>query len=333
MPELATSVPAAAPVRAPVTHARFLRSLTDAVCCLCEHDDAELVAVGEDFEYRSSPDIFPAVRCRGCGLIYLAARPQLADLSRIYPPAYHAYDFSHHRFGFAHDVRSRLEARRVLRYCRGLPEDARILDVGCGDGFHLRLLREYGEPSWRLEGVDANPRAVKAAEASGLAVHEGLLQHLHLPKATYDLVLLIQTLEHLDDPVGVLREARSLLKPGGRLVIVTDNTDTFDFRIFKGRHWGGYHFPRHWNLFNRATLRGLARKVEMDVEALEWSLSPVNWVYSLHNLLVDCGAPRWLVNRFGLAAPGSLALFTIVDAFCGLLGKGALIRATFRRPG
>jgi SAM-dependent methyltransferase len=315
-----------------VTHARFLRPLVHAVCCLCEHDDAELVALGEDFEYRSSSDTFPAVRCRGCGLIYLRERPQLADLSRIYPPTYHAFDFSQRRFGFAHSVRSRLEARRLLRYCRGLPDRARILDVGCGDGFHLRLLREYGKPGWQLEGVDPNPRAVRAAEASGLTVHEGLLQHLHLPKATYHLILLIQTLEHLDDPVGVLREARSLLKPGGRLVIVTDNTDTFDFRLFMGRHWGGYHFPRHWNLFNRATLRGLARKVEMEVDTLETLLSPVNWVYSLHNLLADYGAPKWLVNRFGLAAPGSLALFTIVDAFCGLLGKGALMRAAFRRP-
>jgi SAM-dependent methyltransferase len=330
--EPATSLPAAAAVRAPATHPRSLRPLTHAVCCLCEHDDAEPLAVGEDFEYRSSADTYPAVRCRGCGLIYLQERPQLADLSRIYPPAYHAFDFSHQRFGFAHYVRCRLEACRLLRYCRGLPDGARILDVGCGDGFHMRLLRKYGKPGWQLEGVDTNPRAVRAAEASGLAIHEGLLQHLHLPKETYDLVLLIQTLEHLDDPVGVLREARSLLKPGGRLVIVTDNTDTLDFRIFKGRHWGGYHFPRHWNLFNRATLCALARKVGMEVETLEWLLSPVNWVYSLHNLLVDHGAPRWLVNRFSLAAPASLALFTLVDALCALLGKGALIRATFRRP-
>ncbi len=132
--------------------------------------------------------------------------------------------------------------------------------------------------------------------------------------------------------LGTLAAIRRLLRPGGRLVIVTDNAASLDARLFAGRHWGGYHFPRHWNLFNRATLRGLARKVEMEVEALEWTLSPVNWVYSLHNFLVDRGAPRWLVNRFGLAAPGSLALFTIVDAFCGLLGKGALIRATFRRP-
>src|SRR5918911_3350685 len=312
--------------------ARPSLTLVSVRCCICEHDDAEPVAVGEDFEYRSSADSFLAVRCRSCGLIYLNPRPTLDELPRIYPPTYHAYNFSKNRFGIVYRARSEIEARRLLRWCHSLPDDARILDVGCGDGFHLSLLRAFGKPGWRLEGVEPSASAAQAARESGLTVHQGIVQQLDLPRDSYDLVLLIQTVEHVDDPVGVLRAVRSLLRPGGRVVIVTDNTDTIDFKIFQGRHWGGYHFPRHWNLFNRATLHGLARKVEMEVETLEWLLSPVNWVYSLHNLLVDWGAPRWLVNRFGLAAPGSLALFTIVDACCGLLGKGALMRASFRRP-
>ena len=51
-------------------------SLVPARCCLCEDDDAEPVAVGEDFEYRTSPDSFLAMRCRGCGLIYLILAPR-----------------------------------------------------------------------------------------------------------------------------------------------------------------------------------------------------------------------------------------------------------------
>ena len=307
-------------------------TLVSVQCCICEHDDAEPVAVGEDFEYRSSADSFLAMRCRSCGLIYLNPRPTLDELPRIYPPTYHAYNFSKNRFGIVYRARSTIEAGRLLRWCHDLPDNARILDVGCGDGFHLGLLRAYGKPGWRLEGVEPSASAAREARKAGLTVHEGIVQQLDLPRDSYDLVLLIQTIEHVDDPVGVLRAVRSLLRPGGRVVIVTDNTDTIDFKIFQGRHWGGYHFPRHWNLFNRATLRALARKVEMEVETLGTMLSPVNWVYSLHNLLVDWGAPRWLVNRFSLASPGSLAVFTLFDAFWWLLGRGALLHATFRRP-
>lgn len=220
-------------------------------CCICRDDDAEPIAVGEDFEYRTSSDNFLAMRCRSCGLVYLNPRPDVAELARIYPPNYHAFDFSSERFGIVYRIRRWLEARRALSWCRNLTDDARILDVGCGDGFHLRLLREFGKSSWRLEGVDLSPAAIESATAAGLKVHEGRIEELSLLPGTYDLVLLIQTIEHIESPPETLATIRTLLRPGGLLVIVTDNTRSLDFRFFGGRHWGGYHFPRHWNLFNR----------------------------------------------------------------------------------
>ncbi len=307
-------------------------NLVDVACCICGVDDSEPIAVGEDFEYHTSPDTFQVVRCQRCGLVYLDPRPHVSELGRIYPPTYHAYDFSEERFGLVFQVRRRLEARRLLSWCKGLPEDARIVDIGCGDGFHLRLLREFGRPGWTLEGIDADQKAVAAAARSGLPVHHGTVQELELPTSSYHLAIMIQTIEHVDDPPAVLRAVRNLLRPGGRLVIVTDNVETLDFRLFGGRHWGGYHFPRHWNLFSRGTLRALADKVGFEVEEMATILSPVNWVYSVRNFLVDYEAPRWLVNRFSLASPGSLAFFTAFDWLYQVLGRGALLRAFLRRP-
>lgn len=310
--------------------ASFL-TLVPVQCCICESEDAEPLAVGEDFEYQTSPDTFLAMRCRGCGLVYLNPRPSLNDLSRIYPPDYHAFEFSPEHYGFVYKVRRRLEARRVISWCNDLKDDARILDVGCGDGFHLSLLRDFGKPGWRLEGIDLDDRAVAAATRAGLVVHKGSVEQLDLPHA-YDLALLIQTVEHVGDPPGVLRAVRALLRPGGRLVIVTDNTHSLDFKLFKGRHWGGYHFPRHWNLFNPHTLRALASKVGMEVETLTSVVSPVNWVYSIRNTLFDWGAPPWLIKRFSLKSIGSLAAFTAFDTVHQLAGRGALLRAVLRRP-
>jgi SAM-dependent methyltransferase len=301
-------------------------------CCVCDDDDAEPFAVGEDFEYRTSRDNFLAMRCRGCGLIYLNPRPDVSELSRIYPPTYHAFDFSPERFGVIYKIRRYLEARRLLSWCRGLPDDARILDVGCGDGFHLRLLRDFGKSSWRLEGADLSPAAVACARRARLEVHEGRVESLDLPHAAYDLVLLIQTIEHIESPSQTLAAIRSLLRPGGRLVIVTDNTRSLDCKIFRGRHWGGYHFPRHWNLFNRDAMRSLANKVDLEVVHIGTQVSPVNWVYSLRNLLVDWGAPLWMYNRFSLQSPVALAVFTLVDNGLRLFSRGALLRTILRRP-
>jgi len=306
--------------------------LTHVKCCVCETDDAIPVGVGQDFEYRTSDDTFLAMQCSSCGLVYLNPRPAVSEFERIYPENYHAFDFSESDFGLVHKVRSRLEAKRVLELCRDLPDDARILDVGCGDGFHLKLLKKYGKASWTLEGVDVDKRAVEMAERSGLKVHLGNIEELDLPKNSYDMAIMFQTIEHVEKPEKVLSAVLRVLKPGGKLVVVTDNTDSLDFKFFKGSYWGGYHFPRHWNLFNRKSLKKLAEKTGFEIARLSTVVSPVNWVYSIHNSLVALAAPRFFIDRFTLKSTVSLSVFTSLDIALQKLGRGALLRAILQKP-
>ena len=301
-------------------------------CCICGTRDSEPVGVGEDFEYRTSPDHFLAVQCDHCGLVYLDPRPTRRELPTIYPDSYHAFSFDEERFGLVYKIRRRLEARRLLAVCKGIPADAAILDVGCGDGFHLEILRDFGRPDWRLVGIDLDPRAIEAAERRGITAHRGSVEDIDLPAGGFQVALLIQTIEHVSDPAAVLRSIRKLLAPGGRLFVVTDNTGSIDFTIAKRRHWGGYHFPRHWNLFNQDSLRALATHSGFEVAELDTMVSPVNWVYSVRNALDDWGAPRGLVEWFSLESPLALAAFTAFDAVNQQAGRGALLRAILRRP-
>ena len=306
--------------------------LEDVSCCMCGQSDAVPVAVGEDFEYHTSHEAFLALSCRRCGVVYLSPRPTADSLPCIYPANYHAFNFSAERFGLAYKVRTWLEKRRILGCCRDLNETARILDVGCGDGFHVRLLRKFGRPEWKIEGIDTDVRAVDAARASGLDIHLGDVHSADLPPSSYDLVLLIMTVEHLPDPLDTLHRIRELLRPGGRVLVITDNTATFDFKIFGRRHWGGYHFPRHSSLFDSKSLRALLERADLKVDEVTTLLSPVNSVYSIRNLLVDWKAPSWLVERFSLSARASLGVFTLVDAFWMMLGRGAILRGIAHRP-
>jgi SAM-dependent methyltransferase len=305
--------------------------LTPTLCPLCGLDDAEPVGVGQDFEYRTSDDQFLAVRCRRCGLVYLNPRPADDETGRIYPDHYHAFSFGAAKYGLIYRVRRRLEARRVLRWCRGLPVDAKILDVGCGDGFHLRLLRDFGKSGWSLLGVDTDARAVAAAAHDRLTVLHGRVEQLALPAGQFRLVLLIMTVEHLSDPVAALKAIHRLLAPGGRLGIITDNTGSPDFKLFGGRHWGGYHFPRHFQLFDRQTLARLAGLAGFDVENITTAVSPVNWTYSLRNWIDDWRGPRWLVNRLSLHSVLPLAVFTLLDIPLSAIGRGAILRASLVR--
>ncbi|MDQ3129960.1 MAG: class I SAM-dependent methyltransferase [Acidobacteriota bacterium] len=306
--------------------------LTHVKCSVCETDDAQPIGVGEDYEYRTANDTFLAVRCNSCGLVYLNPRPEISEFETIYPPDYHAFDFSEKDFGVVYKIRSRLEAKRLLSWCEGLPDDARILDVGCGDGFHLKLLKKYGKKSWTLEGVDFDKRAAEMAEKAGLKIHLGSVETLNLQQNAYDLAFMIQTVEHLEKPFEILTAVKNVLKPNGKLVIVTDNTDSIDFNFFKSGYWGGYHFPRHWNLFNQTSLAKLAEKAGFEIADLTTQVSPVNWVYSIHNALVDFDAPRFFINRFTLKSTVSLAAFTSLDIVLQKFGRGALLRAILRKP-
>ncbi len=69
----------------------------------------------------------------------------------------------------------------------------------------------------------------------------------------------------------------------------------------------------------------------MEVVAMDSVMSPVNWVYSIRNKLVDSKAAPWLVEQFSLKAPVSLGVFTLVDLMFHMFGRGALVRMTVQR--
>jgi SAM-dependent methyltransferase len=301
-------------------------------CCLCGDVASNVVGAGYDFEYASSPNVFGVHRCQTCSLVFLSTRTALFEFDTIYPDSYHAYQFNEAEFGFVYRVRRRLEARRLLSAAGNLESGARILDVGCGDGFHLSLLRDFGRAGWELEGVDASHRAVSAALKRGFVIHQGLFEELEFRPNHYDLVLLIATIEHVANPVELMRAIQRVLKPGGRLLLVTDSTDTLDFWLFKKNVWGGYHFPRHWYLFDRRSLARLALSSGFGEPAISTAVSPVNWVYSIRNRLVDLKAPSWLIQQFSLRTALPLAVFTVVDLAFQLFGRGALLRMVATKP-
>lgn len=300
-------------------------------CALCGEADGAAIGVGEDFEYRTSDQTFLAVRCPRCSLVYLDPRPAPDESGRIYPDEYHAFAFDEDQFGLVHRARSKLEARRLLRVGKGLRADATVLDVGCGDGFHLDLLRRHGPAGWRLVGVDTDSRAVEHARRRGLDVQQATIEHAEIEPNSVDLVLCIQTIEHVADPVAVVRSIARVLRPGGLLYLITDNTGSPDFALFKGRHWGGYHFPRHWNLFDERSMRRLLERSALDAVSLGTTTSPVNWTCSIRNWFDEWGAPRWMVERFSSRSAPALAVFTVFDALLTAARRGALLRVVARK--
>ena len=136
----------------------------------------------------------------------------------------------------------------------------RLLDVGCGEGHELLLMKRRG---WEVEGVDFDVAAVENARSKGLKVHAGRLEDQGYPAGSFDAIFVSHLIEHVLDPIALLRECRRLLAPRGTLVVITPNAGSRGHRRF-GPDWRGLEPPRHLHLFNAGNIAVALRRSGFD---------------------------------------------------------------------
>jgi len=271
-----------------------------------------VVARGRDYEYDTVDNEFTFVRCRGCGHLYLDPRPSSDDLDVIYPPNYYA--LSGPSNPLVARVQRHWEAGKVRLYREAIGSGRRrILDIGCGNGRFLEMLRDHGDPRWELVGVDFDERAVKQCREAGFEAHAVRVEDYTAEREAFDGIVMLQLIEHVDDPVKVAARAFDLLEPGGCFIVETPNLAGLDYRLFQGRTWGHYHFPRHWNLFSTESLHRMLAGQGFRIERTDYLISTSAWTISLHNSFLVRGYPGWFVRFFSYQNPLLLALFVMVD--------------------
>ena len=91
----------------------------------------------------------------------------------------------------------------------------RVLDIGCGAGNMIHHLTRYGP----VAGVDSNPKPLVVARQRGYDVRAGAAEALPFAGESFDLVSLLDTVEHCDDDLAVLRECYRVCTPGGCLAV------------------------------------------------------------------------------------------------------------------
>jgi SAM-dependent methyltransferase len=133
---------------------------------------------------------------------------------------------------------------------RWVQRNVRVLDIGCGFGESLGFHRARGCDA---HGVEADANIRRVGERYGLQVRHGLFDPKDYQAASFDVVTLDQVIEHLTDPVQVLRGIHQVLKPEGQLIVSTPNADGWGARLF-GKRWIHWHAPYHLQFFSSTSM-------------------------------------------------------------------------------
>lgn len=253
-------------------------------CPVCNGSDREPLHAGlTDNVFFVAPGAWNLWQCQTCGAAYLDPRPTEASIGRAYESYYTHQDspsppgpgsftqrlraalgngYRNARYGT--QLYPALKLGNVIaklmpplrapndQHFRWLPNASasrNVLDVGCGSGEWLEVARSAG---WTVFGVEPDPASRKLAEAKGIKVWQALdAASRDLPPLDY--IVLSHVIEHVHDPLALLRSCYDLLRPGAGIYIDTPNIDAIGHQIW-GRNWRGLETPRHLVLFGRSSL-------------------------------------------------------------------------------
>ena len=294
-------------------------------CPVCGASDYSQFAVGFDYELLTCSNPWRFVQCRACQHVWLNPRPAVAELGVVYPPTYYAYNYDTIN-PIARKAKEMLDRRKIAKIVRLCPKAPKsYLDVGCGDGRFLRVMEQLGVPRSGLYGLELDKRVVERLRGQGYGgvFCERAEDISSFPKGGIDLATMFHVIEHVDNPGTVIGHVRRWLSPGGVFALETPNLDSLDARLFRRTYWGGYHFPRHWNLFTPAAISRLLTDNGLEVLATVFQTGHSFWMYSLHHMVRYEGKsrPRAGASFDPMKSLVGLAGFTAFDLLRGFLGS------------
>ena len=222
-------------------------------CSICENLEGNQAYAVREMMFGSREE-FGYTHCNQCGCLFQTQIP--ADLSPYYPGNYYSFSKSNwlktaihrarvHRAFDSDTLLGKLavsilgpdDAALAVGRLK-LKKDARIVDIGCGNGMLVRNIRECGNKN--TLGIDAYISETSHLETGGLIRKLNLFEL----NETYDAVLLNHSYEHMNDPLKVIRKLRSLLADEGRIVIRIPVVDSWAWRTY-GVNWVNLDAPRH----------------------------------------------------------------------------------------
>lgn len=227
-------------------------------------------------------DVFTAVKCGNCGLVYVTPRPEKEELSAFYRDDYYGggADKKAGPAALALAFFCFLRKNRVLKYRRS----GRLLDIGCGDGTFLDSIRTK---DWEVFGVETSVPGCRSCAQKGITVRRDMA----FPDGFFDVITMWQSLEHFETPTAALREAHRVLAADGTLILSVPNIASLEYLLF-GTRWFHLDLPRHLYHFSPRTITRLLEKSGFTVLKTDYHSFEYN-PYSLLQTIMNTLTPEF----------------------------------------
>lgn len=290
-------------------------------CPICKQTETRLWSVAKDYEYSSSEKNYSYYQCQACDTLFIHPVP-LEELKLIYPPTY--YSFSGTQKNWVFRVKETMDKRLLKKILKQVDcDNIKVLDVGGGTGWLLDIAKSADDRVKFTEVVDIDNKPRAEAESKGHQYFEGRVEDFK-PQHSFHLVLMLNLIEHVSNPLHVLQMAEKLMEPGGILLLKTPNNLSWDARLFKNTYWGGLHCPRHWVIFSEKSFRHIIKDTGFSIRSLQYTQGAPFWAFSIIALLARKKLVRVNYERPIIYHP----LFPLLSAFFALFD---FIRSPFSK--
>ena len=232
--------------------------LNTQACFVCNSTAPKFVFKNvEDFEYGTYKPVDYVV-CKDCRLISQNPLPEAGLLKTFYPDEYRNYaPLKKSLLSGLKNIHSLAVLNKFEKHFHKKAE-LKILEIGFGNGQLLLTLKRKGYPN--VYGCDFTGRFFPALQKEGIKLKISDLEKDFPFNESFDVIIMINVIEHFLDPADVLRRCKNHLTEKGRVILITPNANALELPFFK-RYWAGFHAPRHLFLFNEQNIKMLAEKI------------------------------------------------------------------------
>ncbi len=254
-------------------------------------------------------------RCLNCSLVFLNFRPSAQFLKDYYAEDF--FNDSGSKHGFSDYEKEKVSLQKTfgerLKIIRKYKDGGKLLDVGCATGTFLEEASKYFE----AYGSEISAYATKVAQEKNLNVLCGDLPGTPFMDMGFDVVTLWDTIEHLENPVEMIRTIGKITSPGSVVILTTGDVEGFVAKL-SGRYWHLYNIPQHLSYFSQITVAAALKAGGFILREVTYPSVNFTLDYLLFRLVTFYKIGKllplyaWLKNKRLLDASVKINLFDIM---------------------